>query len=74
MELAEAIESTLAGGAGPEGSSRGCSSRWSSAGPLEPVLPQAIYDLEHDALGHLDLFLVPIGPSQGGMRYQASFA
>jgi hypothetical protein len=38
------------------------------------VLPQAIYDLEHDALGHLDLFLVPIGPSQGGMRYQASFA
>lgn len=73
MELAEATESTLAGGAGPEGQPR-LQFSLVFAGPLEPVLPQAIYDLEHDALGHLDLFLVPIGPSQGGMRYQASFA
>ena len=51
-------------GPGPR-DSRGCSSRWSSAGPLEPVLPQAIYGLDHDALGHLDLFLVPIGPGGG---------
>ena len=25
------------------------------------MLPQAIYGLDHDALGQLDLFLVPIG-------------
>ena len=37
-------------------------------------LPQRIYTLEHVALGRLDLFLVPIGPDQSGMRYQAIFA
>jgi hypothetical protein len=37
-------------------------------------LPQRIYAVEHPALGWLDLFLVPIGPDQAGMRYQAVFA
>ena len=36
-------------------------------------LPQRIYAIKHPALGWLDLFLVPIGPDQGGMRYQAIF-
>ncbi len=36
-------------------------------------LPQAIYRLEHDAMGTMDLFLVPIGPQGGGMRYEAVF-
>jgi hypothetical protein len=36
-------------------------------------LPQRIYALEHAALGRLDLFLVPIGPDQLGMRYEAVF-
>ncbi len=65
MELAEATESTHAGGAGPEGQPR-LQFSLVFRGPLEPVLPQAIYGLEHDALGHLDLFLVPIGPAEGG--------
>lgn len=36
-------------------------------------LPQQTYSIEHPALGRLDLFLVPIGPDQRGMRYQAVF-
>ena len=38
-------------------------------------LPQAMYAFEHDALGKLDLFIVPIGPDadREGMRYEAVF-
>jgi len=42
-------------------------------GPAAPVLPQCIYRLEHPALEPLDLFLVPIGQSPGGVRYEAVF-
>jgi hypothetical protein len=42
-------------------------------GPLTPVWPQRIYRVEHDTLGTLDLFLVPIGPRDGGMVYEAIF-
>lgn len=46
-------------------------------GPLRPVLPQAIYRLEHPALGGMEIFLVPIGPDpqgqRSGMRYEAAF-
>ena len=46
-------------------------------GPLRPILPQAIYPLEHPALGRMEIFLVPIGPDprgkQTGMRYEAAF-
>jgi hypothetical protein len=38
-----------------------------------PPLPQHIYALEHTSLGKLELFLVPIGPDERGMRYQAVF-
>ena len=41
--------------------------------PEGAYLPQRIYSIEHAALGRLDLFLVPIGPDQGGMRYEAIF-
>jgi uncharacterized protein DUF6916 len=37
-------------------------------GPTPP-LPQRIYRVEHDALGELDIFLVPIAAD----RYQAIF-
>jgi hypothetical protein len=73
MELAEATESTEPGGTGPQGQER-LQFSLVFRGPLEPVLPQAIYGLDHDALGHLDLFLVPIGAAAGAMRYQAAFA
>ncbi len=43
-------------------------------GPVEPVLPQRIYRLEHDDLGALELFLVPIGQDARGTRYEAVFA
>ncbi len=41
--------------------------------PAEPVLPQKIYTLEHAKLGRFELFLVPIGPDESGMRYEAVF-
>jgi hypothetical protein len=43
-------------------------------GPLEPILPQRIYRFEHDELGILELFIVPIGPDESGMQYEAVFA
>lgn len=43
-------------------------------GPLEPVLPQRIYDIEHPFLGDFELFIVPIGPDDSGMRYEAVFS
>jgi hypothetical protein len=37
-------------------------------------LPQTIYDLQHEKLGTISLFLVPLGPREGrGMDYQAVF-
>ena len=43
-------------------------------GPADPVLPQRIYPLESATLGRLDLFLVPIGRDERGVRYEAVFA
>ena len=37
-------------------------------------LPQRTWTLEHAALGRLDIFLVPLGPVQGRMRYEAVFS
>jgi hypothetical protein len=34
---------------------------------------QRIYTVRHPVLGALDIFLVPIGPDEGGMRYEAVF-
>jgi hypothetical protein len=42
-------------------------------GPEAPVLPQRIYALTNPALGELHLFLVPIGPDDQGLRYEAVF-
>jgi hypothetical protein len=43
-------------------------------GPLTPVLPQRIYPLQHAELGVLEIFIVPLGPDEAGMRYEAVFA
>jgi hypothetical protein len=43
------------------------------SGPLEPVLPQRTRDLAHPKLGTQPIFLVPIGPGAGRMRYEAVF-
>ena len=42
-------------------------------GPMRPILPQSIYRLNHEILGVLELFMVPIGPDQTGMCYQVIF-
>ena len=42
-------------------------------GPLTPVLPQATYRFEHPQLAGLDIFIVPVGPEGGKMRYEAIF-
>ena len=42
-------------------------------GPKDAGLPQRIYKIEHKKVGKLDLFLVPIGPDDKGMRYEAIF-
>jgi hypothetical protein len=39
------------------------------SGPADPILPQAIYRLEHPELGAFDLFLVPIAAGS----YEAVF-
>jgi hypothetical protein len=43
-------------------------------GPSGPGLPQNTYRVEHAQLGEFPLFLVPIGPNQGAVCYQAIFA
>ena len=43
-------------------------------GPPEPCLNQQIFTLEHDTMGTLQMFLVPIGPDDKGMRYEAVFS
>ena len=42
-------------------------------GPMQPVLNQRVFRLEHAEMGQLDVFLVPIGPDNEGMRYEAVF-
>jgi hypothetical protein len=50
-------------------------------GPLQPVMPQGIYRVEHEQLGTMDLFIVPVGPDEPSvpgrapvaMRYEAVF-
>lgn len=41
--------------------------------PAGPWLPQAIYPVKHPALGTIEIFLVPTGPSHGGNGYHAVF-
>jgi hypothetical protein len=36
-------------------------------------VPQGTYRLEHARMGTLELFLVPVGPRDGGMCYEAVF-
>ncbi len=37
------------------------------------VLPQRLYRMQHDELGILEIFLVPIGKNAQGVSYQAMF-
>lgn len=42
-------------------------------GPDAAPLAQGIYRIDHDELGPMDLFLVPIGRDKSGVRYEAIF-
>jgi hypothetical protein len=42
-------------------------------GPRDPLLPQAIYRLEHDALAGLEIFIVPVGRDADRTSYEAIF-
>jgi hypothetical protein len=43
-------------------------------GPSEPWSPQGTFRVEHADLGSEELFLVPLGPDERGMRYEAVIA
>jgi hypothetical protein len=42
-------------------------------GPADVYLPQRIYPLEHDQMGNVSLFLVPVGREEKGYLYEAVF-
>jgi hypothetical protein len=42
-------------------------------GPADPILPQRIYRLEHDAVGALEIFIVPVARDVRGADYEAIF-
>ena len=42
-------------------------------GPGNIYLPQRIYPLEHERMGAMSLFLVPIGRDENGFIYEAVF-
>ena len=42
-------------------------------GPKDPLLPQRIYRMEHEGIGAFEIFLVPIGPDEEGLLYEAIF-
>ena len=73
LTLVRATESAAAGGAGPAGQPR-LQFSLEFAGDVDLVLPQATYLVHHEQLGELELFLVPLGPESGAMRYEAAFA
>jgi len=73
LELVETAEGGAPGGAGPDGQVRNQFSLY-FAGPLDRAMPQGVARLVHDELGELGLFLVPLGPEQEAMRYEAAFS
>ena len=42
-------------------------------GPGDMILPQRLYQLTHEEMGEVTIFLVPIGKDQRGVLYQAVF-
>ena len=41
--------------------------------PGDAPLRQGVYRVDHDKIGSIDLFLVPIGKDANGVEYQAVF-
>jgi hypothetical protein len=51
---------------------QGGSFRLEFLGPFQPILPQAIYPVHGGGQRH-EIFIVPIGQEQSGIRYEAIF-
>lgn len=73
MVLEAATEGTEPGGPGPQGQER-LQFSLVFRGPAAPVLPQGTFQVNHEGMGELELFLVPIGRDDTGLRYEAAFA
>mgnify|MGYP001554132432 CR=1 FL=1 len=43
-------------------------------GPVDRQIMQNTYTLENETMGELALFIVPVGPDQKGMCYEAVFS
>lgn len=42
-------------------------------GPLHPLLSQQTFELEHELLGKMKLFMVPVARDAKGIQYEAVF-
>ena len=73
LVLTHATEGSADGGTGPDGRVRKQFSLFFT-GPLDRAVPQGVVRLEHGDLGELGLFLVPLGPQEELMRYEAAFS
>lgn len=73
LVLSEVTAGSQPGGAGPDGATRQQFSLL-FRGPAAPSISQGLWELDHDGLGELALFLVPLGPDAEGPRYEAAFA
>ena len=73
LVLGEVTTGPAAGGTGPDGATRQQFSLIFRI-PSGARLSQGIWDLGHDEMGDLALFLVPIEPDAEGPRYEAAFA
>lgn len=74
MELTEAT--TLGAGEGPKNRPESFRPEPFSIvfrGPKDSLLPQRIYRVSHPEMGEHDIFLVPIGADEEGLRYEAVF-
>jgi hypothetical protein len=72
LRLVEVADLPNAAAARLEGSERAFAARFQGAPGI--LLSQGTYTLEHDSLGQLWLFLVPVGrPSADGQVYEAIF-
>jgi hypothetical protein len=71
VELISATELGGSAGAEPPGRRQPFSIVFRGSGDV--LLPQRIYRMEHDQIGSFELFLVPIGPDEKGLRYEAIF-
>jgi hypothetical protein len=73
VELVEVTEKRALDSQRPAAAS--CQERFSIIfrGPRDRILQQGMYQLQHNQLGALDLFLVPVGQDQDGVYYEAVF-